>query len=461
MKKCFLLAFVISATMPISQVAFAQRGAKQETLPVAGDKDITDLLKDVRQKHQMPAVAGAIVTSEGVVAVGVVGVRKRGTDTPVTLEDKWHLGSDTKAMTAMLIAKLVEDDRLKWETTLAEVFPKMNSEFHPNVKDVTVLQLLSHRSGLPANLNLVQYLGDSAPQIRLRAVKQELAKAPRSEPGSKFEYSNLGYIIVGAIIEKVTGQSWEKNMLEHVFEPLEMKSVAFGGTGTPGKIDQPWGHMADGSPVGGNGPSVDNPPVMGPAGRVHCTIQDWAKFVADYLRGRRGEPSLLKSATYEKLSTPPFGGEYALGWIVTQRDWGGGVVLTHSGSNTMNFATAWVAPERDFAVLVCVNQGGDQAAAACDAAASALIGYQPTLASNPQAPSVARTKKQADAKSENPLANEPLRTWTSHVGSEVEARLIEITKEGAVLQRRDGRRINVRMDQLSEADQKYVEGRRP
>ena len=69
----------------------------------------------------------------------------------------------------------------------------------------------------------------------------------------------------------------------------------------------------------------------------------------------------------------PFGGNYALGWIVCERKWGGGKVLTHNGSNTMNYSVAWVAPKRGFAVLVCVNQGGDEAARACDEAASALI----------------------------------------------------------------------------------------
>jgi len=152
-----------------------------------------------------------------------------------------------------------------------------------------------------------------------------------------------------------------------------MTSVGFGGLGTPGKIDQPWGHGANGQPVPRNGPAVDNPPVMGPAGRVHCTLEDWARFVADQLRGAQGASTLLGPATCKALHTPPFGGEYALGWIVTKRAWGGGTVWNHAGSNTMNFANVWVAPKRDFAVIICVNQGGDAAFSATDAAAAALI----------------------------------------------------------------------------------------
>ena len=154
---------------------------------------------------------------------------------------------------------------------------------------------------------------------------------------------------------------------------MEMTSAGFGGTGTPGQIDQPWGHLDGGRPVAVNGPAADNPPVLGPAGRVHCTIQDWAKFVADQLRGARGRPALLKASTYQALHTPPFGGDYGLGWIVVKQDWGGGLVLNHAGDNTMNYANVWIAPQRDFAVLVCINQSGDAAAKASNEAAAALI----------------------------------------------------------------------------------------
>jgi hypothetical protein len=112
---------------------------------------------------------------------------------------------------------------------------------------------------------------------------------------------------------------------------------------------------------------------MGPAGRIHCSIQDWAKFVLDQLRGARGETALLKPESYQKLQTPPFGGDYALGWIVAKRGWGGGTVLNHGGDNTMNFANVWVAPNKNFAILVCVNQSGDTALRASDEAVGAMI----------------------------------------------------------------------------------------
>lgn len=363
--------------------------------PASGDAAVTNLLITIRQQHDVPAIAAALVTSKGIELVGVAGVRKRGTDVPARLDDLWHLGSDTKAMTAVLVARLVEQNRLKWDTTVAEVFPELADKFHPDMRGVTLLHLLSHRSGLRPNLALVRYRGDDVKQLRLRAVREELAKAPKHKSGSRYEYSNLGYIIVGAMVERVTGKTWEEAMREEVFAPLKMTSVGFGGTGTRGEMDQPWPHHGNGRPVAENGPAMDNPPVMGPAGRVHCTIQDWAKFIQDQLLGARGEPALLTPASYQKLHSPPFGGEYALGWLVLKRDWAGGTVLHHGGDNTMNFANVWVAPRRDFAILACVNQSGDTAFNASDEAIAALIEWHANRKTPDAPPFAARPSSHA------------------------------------------------------------------
>lgn len=177
--------------------------------------------------------------------------------------------------------------------------------------------------------------------------------------------------------EEISDKPWEEMIRTTVFAPLQMTSAGFGGTGTPGKINQPWPHVGQGRPTPANGPDEDNPPVMGPAGTVHCSLADWAKFVTDQLRGLRGQPgTLLKAETYTQMHTPPFGGDYAAGWLVVQRPWAGGTAYTHAGSNTMNYAVVWMAPLRDFAVLVVTNQGGAGMDTAADDAAAALIGLQ-------------------------------------------------------------------------------------
>lgn len=335
---------------------------------------INALLEPIRLKNKLPGIGGAIVTSKGMFALGATGVRKAGTNVPVTIEDLWHLGSDTKAMTAMIAGDLIDHGKLRLDSTLQEVFPDLSAGMNADYRQVTLLQLLSHRAGFPHDLNWdgISKSGNLREQ-RESSVKIATQTPPLSPPGSKYEYSNVSYVVIGAMEERVTNDSWENLMTRTIFDPLGMSSAGFGGTGTPGQIDQPWPHNADGSPTPTNGPKVDNPPVMGPAGTVHTSLADWSNFVADQLRGLRGESSLLKSDTYLKLHSPPFGGNYAAGWDVAQRDWAGGTVYDHAGSNNLNFASVWVAPKRDLALLVVTNQGGESAAKASDDAVAALV----------------------------------------------------------------------------------------
>jgi CubicO group peptidase (beta-lactamase class C family) len=325
-----------------------------------GDIDILNVLRQVRKSYNVSAMAAALVTDQGLQKIAAIGTRKWGTDSPVTVNDLWHLGSDTKVMTATLAAILVEEGKLKWTTTMAEVFPDLATIIDSGYRDVFLLQLLSHQAGLPANLNYAS-ISQSIPvrDQRLQAVRIALRDKPLSTPGTKYLYSNLGYIIVGAMIERITNTDWETAITQKVFAPLKMTSVGFGGLGTPGMIDQPWGHRVAGRPAASNGPTMDNPPVLGPAGRVHCTLQDWALFIQDQLRGARGKSGLLSPESYQMLQKVHFGGNYALGWGVVNRDWAGGKALNHTGCNTMYFALVWIAPAKNFAILVCTNEGMD------------------------------------------------------------------------------------------------------
>ena len=342
-------------------------------------RDVTAVLAPIRAKHDLPAMAGAIVAAGQVEAIGCDGVRERGKPEKATTGDLWHLGSCTKAMTATLCARLVEEKKLTWATTVGEVFGDVKG-IDPAWKPVTLEQLLTNHSGAPANLDadglwasLWKHTG--TPQEQRRALVEGVLKhAPVSKPGTTYLYSNAGFSIAGAMAETVAKEPYEVLITKRLFAPLGMASVGFGAPGKADVVDQPRGHGADGNPIA-PGPSADNPAAIAPAGRVHCTIGDWAKFVALHTRGETKDAAkLLSPETFVKLHTPVADdSHYAMGWIVTERDWAGGRALTHSGSNTMWYCTAWFAPARDFAVVVTCNQGGDEASKACDEACWALI----------------------------------------------------------------------------------------
>ena len=329
------------------------------------------------------------MTSKGLVAVGAVGVRKYGTDSLVTVNDQFHLGSDTKAMTATLLATLVEEGKLSWSVTLEQVFPDFAEKMNPAYRKVTLEQLLSHRSGFtddswPKGKTFldVHNLPGTPREQRAAYVAMILTEPPRNEPGSTSLYSNRNYAVAGAIVEKIANDSWENLMQKRIFDPLGMRTCGFGAMGSytgfdAKKIDQPWQHMLltlDMHRAIAPGPQSDNPPAIAPAGTVHCSIIDWGKFVTAHLRGEKGEPGILKPETFRRLHAPSFGGDYAFGWMVANRPWAGnGPALNHAGSNNQNYAIVWMAPAKDFAVLVATNQGGGETFNACDEAEYAMI----------------------------------------------------------------------------------------
>ena len=302
----------------------------------------------------------------------------------MTLSDKWHIGSCTKSMTAALAAMLVEEGKLRWDTTLAEMFPQLASQMQIEWHDVTLVQLLAHRGGGPPDLEEDGLWGrlwgrvEKPPRQQRAYLTRELLTKhkPVAAPGTRYVYSNAGYALVGHAIEEKLDEPWEAVLRRRLFRPLGMSSAGFGAPATVGAVDQPWGHKVgdDGALVPVSpGLHADNPAAIGPGGTVHCTIGDLARYAAWQLRGARGQGSLLKPETFTRLHTPFAGdGDYACGWVVTDRSWGG-TVLTHNGSNTMFFAVMWIAPEKDFAVVVCTNLGGEGAEKAVDAAAGTLI----------------------------------------------------------------------------------------
>lgn len=355
--------------------------------------DLNSLLEPIRtgSGQPVPGLAAVVLVGDRIIAQGAVGTRQLGATVAITMQDKFHLGSDTKAMTATLVAMLVEEGRLKWDTTVGEIFTGFVDPIDPAWRNVTLLQLLTHRAGAPHDLGagglwgqLWQHQGTPSQQ-RLQLVRGVVSRSPVNPPGTTYLYSNAGFAIAGAMAEVVTGQPWETLIQERLFQPLGITTAGFGAPGSRDALDQPLGHTTAGQPVP-VGPHADNPPAIGPAGTVHMSLPDWARFIALHLRGDpanpRREVRLLKPESFARLHEPAAGpGEkYALGWMVLERGWARGsgannhgLALNHAGSNTMWFCVTWLAPERDFAVLIACNRGGDEAARTCDRVAGALI----------------------------------------------------------------------------------------
>ena len=203
-------------------------------------------------------------------------------------------------------------------------------------------------------------------------------KLPPAGPLGTYSYSNAGYMTAGGVLEKKANVAWESLIRSRLFVPLGMTSCGFGPPATyPSSVDQPWGHVEETSgaatPIA-PGPASDNPPSIGPAGYVHCSLVDWGKFLEMHARGARGEATLVSVASMARLHAPPPTGEpYAAGWSVLTRDWAGGTVFTHTGSNTLFWAATWIAPANDLVIVAASNSGADRAGAATDEALVPLV----------------------------------------------------------------------------------------
>ena len=342
------------------------------------------VLEPIRARYGLPALAAVVVTEDGTIVADAVGRRRRFDPTPVTVADRWHLGSNTRAFTATLIGRLVEDHRLDWSTTLADVFPDDLQFIHPDYRRVAVQTLLTHSAGLPHDFRLdgawerARRGEGSLRSQRLDLVLEVLRERPAYAPGTRHEYSNCGFVLAGVIAERSTGRCWEELMRDSVLTPLGIRSEVFGAPGARGRADQPRGHRNTwlGPWPVEPGARADNPPAHGPAGTLSMSLEDYGRFLGFHMGcprldgAREGRP-LLTQATLEHLHADADSSHFGLGWGVNCRDWAD-TVLTHVGSNGRWYAKVWLAPQRGIGLAVMTNCATRQADRACEEAGEAL-----------------------------------------------------------------------------------------
>lgn len=316
----------------IAILAFMSLASTAPAAPTLAQRLVTDA--------QVPGAGVALWDGE-TLSVSVAGQRVQG-GAPVEDSDLWHIGSNTKAMTATLIARLVEAGVLDWDDTLGEALGEAVPNMRPRYRDVTLVDLLRHRSGLPANdriWHMFRYAmayDASEPELsgaplldaKLTYAKRLLRRRPATK-NRDFLYSNAGYVMAGLMAELATGQPYEQLMQDQVWRPLGITSAGFGPPARDGS--QPQGHQGnDCAPADLDAPA-DNPEVLNAAGRAHMTLSDQMRF----LRAHMEQPSdFLSPESWALLHDPEE--DYALGWGVDARG-----VLGHSGSNTM-----WISVER-------------------------------------------------------------------------------------------------------------------
>lgn len=334
--------------------------------------NVQQILSAQREKYHLPAIAGVYIDGANT-RKAVAGVRKNGSSSIATIDDRWHIGSNVKAMSATMIATIVEEGKLAWSSTIAEIFPELLPMMKAEYKNVTLAMLLNHRGGIfPVDTDeelmaLPQWPGTAVEQRRA-FVQWAVEKAPATAPGA-YHYSNGGYILAAAMAEKATGQAWEALMEQRLFAPLGIHPVF--AWPAAGGLPQPWGHIEGTSgyePFDPDG-ELQFPVALIPAGHCSLSLGDYTLFAREHLRGLRGESALLKKETFQFLHTPV--GEYAAGWSISAV--GGVATHWHEGSDGTFDAMIVLQPDRNKAAIAITNCASEQALVAINDACLLML----------------------------------------------------------------------------------------
>lgn len=255
-----------------------------------------------------------------------VGLASRSFNVPNTPAMRFNLASIGKLFTSLAIMRFVQNGRLSLDTTLAEALPD-----YPNAelaKKIRISNLLDHSSGLPNDLE--SHYGS----VRvLRTLSEEIAgfagRPLDFEPGSDFNYSNSGYVVLGRIIEAVSGQDYYEHMRSTIFAPLGMTDTEFL------RLDCVSPNMAVGQYRSTDTPGVwrnnyfDSAPRGSPAGGAFSTIRDLDRFAQAFSSGALLNPQLMALWTKGRRDYPK--GRYALG--VSEEIVNGRRIVGHSGGH--------------------------------------------------------------------------------------------------------------------------------
>ena len=170
------------------------------------------LTDDFFRQHRLIGLTAAVVRGQHDIEIAAAGVRRAGSRERITTADEWHIGSNAKALTAFLCARMVEHGKIAWITSLSDVMGDIVANATPEVREVTLIDLLAHRSGI-RDRGLLSWIrrarrdGRSPAEQRFALAKKQLTSAKWAPRSDIAHYSNFGYCLAAAMLEWATGTS--------------------------------------------------------------------------------------------------------------------------------------------------------------------------------------------------------------------------------------------------------------
>jgi len=323
-------------------------------------EDLAPLIAAAQDRFQVPGLSLVLVRRDAVLwaeGFGLADRERRITATPTTV---YRAGSLAKPLTATAVMQLAETDEIDIDQPLNAYLPafSIRSRFDTVAQPISVRSVLSHHAGLPTDLN--KGMWTNMPYTRVaEALDEEYAAFP---PNLVFAYSNLGYTLLGHMVETVSGADYRDYMAQRLFRPLGMSRS---GLGQPGPLGD---SLAQGYR---NGESFALLPIRDlPAHGLYTSAADLGRYMQTLLRGGVLHGSrVLQKASIEEMWEPqnldvPLDLDVVngLGWFLEDGSIpGGGKVVRHGGTTLVFAAEMILLPERGLGVAVLANADGSRA----------------------------------------------------------------------------------------------------
>ncbi len=276
-------------------------------------------------------------------ALSAVAGRTRLGATPLRGDERFLIGSNTKAMTAALAARCVEQGLLQWDSRPADLLPGVAARLHPGYQDLTLRLLLDHRGGVPAFqdasdlsrfADFLQSYAGALPVTeatrRLFFADWLLSQTPAARPGQAFLYSNAGYALAGAMLEAASGEDFKTLFARQLAGPLQLDV----GWGAPQGRAQPSGH--GGASAQALQVWMPLPPeqqrwmdLLSPGGAANMSSSTYLQWLHAHQLALQGRSSALPRSYITRLQSLR-SNDYALGWLGGEID--GRALLLHSGA---------------------------------------------------------------------------------------------------------------------------------
>ncbi|HLF82769.1 MAG TPA: serine hydrolase [Blastocatellia bacterium] len=357
-KKAIWLVILLLVALPLNQFCYAQE---------APSKDFDEYVNRALKDWDVPGLAIAIVKNDQIVFARGYGVRKLGDPTPVDEKTLFAIGSSSKAFTSASIGMLVDESKLKWDDPATKYLPGFQL-FDPYVtRELTVRDLLCHRSGLERG----DFLWYGTSYSRDEIVQRVRYLKPTWSLRSKFGYQNIMYLAAGQIVAGVSGKRWDDFIRDRIFKPLGMASSSTSINDLKNASDVATPHAKiDGKIESIPWRNIDN---IAPAGSINSNVVDMAQWVRLQLgegvyKGQRlissgGAKEMHTAQTVIRMEPPwtIFYSDahflnYGLGWFL--HDHRGRKVVEHGGNIDGMSALVAMIPEEKLGVVILTNMNG-------------------------------------------------------------------------------------------------------